>query len=135
MSAPLINGVPGEIVYGDGDLVLNAGRATIAMDVTNTGDRAVQVGSHFHFFEANRALRFARAATFGYRLDIPSGTAVRFEAGQTHHVSLVPFGGAARLLGFNNLAAGEGREAALARARERGFDVSDPSDTDGTGAS
>ena len=114
-------GSPGEILYGDGDLVLNEGRDPIEMDVTNTGDRAVQVGSHFHFFEANRALAFDRAATFGYRLDIPSGTAVRFEAGQTHHVSLVPYAGTRTILGFNALAAGEGLDAALERARERGF--------------
>jgi len=117
------SGGPGETLYGDGDLVLNDGRDAIEMDVTNTGDRAVQVGSHFHFFEANRALAFDRASTFGYRLDIPSGTAVRFEAGQTHHVSLVPFAGTQTILGFNGLAAGEGRDAALDRARERGFIV------------
>jgi urease subunit gamma/beta len=118
------SGGPGEILYGDGDLVLNEGREPIEMDVTNTGDRAVQVGSHFHFFEANRALTFDRASTFGYRLDIPSGTAVRFEAGQTHHVSLVRYAGTQTILGFNALAAGEGRDAALERAREHGFDVS-----------
>jgi urease subunit gamma/beta len=116
-------GTPGEILYGDGDLELNEGRDAIEMDVTNTGDRAVQVGSHFHFFEANRALAFDRAGTFGYRLDIPSGTAVRFEAGQTHHVSLVPFAGTRQIIGFNGLAAGEGRDAALGRARGHGFDV------------
>ncbi len=115
--------LPGEILYGDGDLLLNDGREAIELDVTNTGDRAVQVGSHFHFFESNRALRFDRVATFGRRLDIPSGTAVRFEAGQTHHVSLVPYAGAQRVIGFNALAAGEGRDAAITRARERGFDV------------
>ena len=93
MSGASSAGAPGEICYGEGDLVLNDGRAAIELDVTNTGDRAVQVGSHFHFFEANRALTFDRAAAFGYRLDIPSGTAVRFEAGQTHHVSLVLFAG------------------------------------------
>ena len=123
MSGASSAGAPGEICYGEGDLVLNDGRAAIELDVTNTGDRAVQVGSHFHFFEANRALTFDRAAAFGYRLDIPSGTAVRFEAGQTHHVSLVLFAGTQQIIGFNGLAAGEGREAALARAREHGFDV------------
>lgn len=121
MSGGTAPGAPGEILYGAGDLVLNEGRASIEMDVTNTGDRAVQVGSHFHFFEANRALAFDRATTFGYRLDIPSGTAVRFEAGQTHHVSLVPFAGTQTIIGFNGLAAGEGRDEALIRARERGF--------------
>src|SRR5690606_13889289 len=95
----------------------------------NTGDRAVQVGSHFHFFEANRALAYDRAGTFGYRLDIPSGTAVRFEAGQTHRVSLVSFAGRQQILGFNGLAAGEGRTEALERARERGFNVDNAAQT------
>ncbi|MCC7363996.1 MAG: urease subunit beta [Dehalococcoidia bacterium] len=120
MSAP---GAPGEILYGGGDLVLNEGRDAIELDVTNTGDRAVQVGSHFHFFEVNRALRFDRRATFGMRLDIPSGTAVRFEAGQTHRVSLVPYGGARRILGFNGLADGDGVAAAFARAAGLGFEL------------
>ena len=114
---------PGEIIYGDGDLELNVGRATLVLEVTNTGDRAVQIGSHFHFLEVNRALRFAREATYGMHLDIPSGTAVRFEAGQTHQVTLVPYGGAGKLIGFNGLDGGEGREAALQHARERGFGV------------
>ncbi|MBI2765070.1 MAG: urease subunit beta [Chloroflexi bacterium] len=113
--------IPGEIVYGDGEIVLNEARTAEQLEVTNTGDRAIQVGSHFHFFEVNRALRFDRTRTFGTRLDIPSGTSVRFEAGQTHWVPLVPFGGARRILGFNGLAGGEGFEAAAARARERGF--------------
>ena len=102
---------------------MNAGRPAISLEVTNTGDRAVQVGSHFHFYEVNRALRFPRERAFGLHLDIPSGTAVRFEAGQTHQVSLVPYGGAGVLLGFNGLAAGEGLEAARERARERGFEA------------
>lgn len=116
-------GAPGEILYGGGDLILNEGRDAIELDVTNTGDRAVQVGSHFHFFEVNRALRFERRATFGMRLDIPSGTAVRFEAGQTHRVSLVPYGGARRMLGFNGLADGGGAEAGFARAAGLGFEL------------
>lgn len=111
---------PGEILYGEGEIELNGGRETLSMEVTNGGDRAVQVGSHFHFFEANRALRFDRAATYGMHLDIPSGTAVRFEAGQTHRVTLVPYGGAGALIGFNGLAS-DGREVAFERARERGF--------------
>ena len=112
---------PGEILYGEGDLELNEGRPTVTLEVTNTGDRAVQVGSHFHFFEANRALRFPREAAFGLHLDIPSGTAVRFEAGQTHQVTLVPYGGAGVILGFNNLTGGDTREASIQRAREQGF--------------
>lgn len=115
--------IPGEILYGDGELTLNDGRVALELEVTNTGDRAIQVGSHFHFFEANRALHFDRAATFGRRLDIASGTAVRFEAGQTHRVGLVRFGGSQTILGFNGLTAGDDRNTAFTRARERGFDV------------
>ncbi|HEY6564062.1 MAG TPA: urease subunit beta [Pirellulaceae bacterium] len=112
---------PGAILHGSDELELNAGRPVVQATVTNAGDRAIQVGSHFHFFEANSFLRFDREAAFGLRLDIPSGTAVRFEAGQTHVVSLVPFGGAGRILGANNLTDGASREEAVARARERGF--------------
>ena len=115
--------IPGETFYGDDDIELNAGRPVLELEVTNTGDRAVQIGSHFHFFEVNRALRFSRASTFGMRLDIPSGTAVRFEAGQTHQVSLVPFGGLARVIGFNALTNGTGADQAIARARAQGFDL------------
>jgi urease beta subunit len=113
--------IAGEIQHGEGEVVLNEGRAATEMEVTNSGDRAIQVGSHFHFFEVNRALRFDRERTFAMRLDIPSGTSVRFEAGQTHTVALVPFGGARRMLGFNGLADGEGFGRAASRARERGF--------------
>lgn len=112
---------PGSIIYGEGDIVLNEGRPAIELEVTNTGDRAVQVGSHFHFFEVNTALTFDRRATFGLRLDIPSGTAVRFEAGQTHTVSLVPYGGSRVIRGFSGLADGEGFKAAEKRALEKGF--------------
>lgn len=112
---------PGAILHGEGDLILNDGRAATTLEVTNTGDRAVQVGSHFHFFEANSALRFDREQAFGLRLDIPSGTAVRFEAGQTHTVSLVPYGGTRKVLGFNGLTVANDRNASMARAKERGF--------------
>ncbi|WP_322795581.1 urease subunit beta [Tepidiforma sp.] len=112
---------PGAILFGEGEIVINAGRDVVELTVTNTGDRAVQVGSHFHFFEANAALQFDRAAAYGRRLDIPAGTSVRFEAGQTHTVRLVPFGGARRVIGFNGLNAGGTREAALEAARQRGF--------------
>lgn len=115
--------IPGETLYADGDIELNPGRPVLSLEVTNTGDRAIQIGSHFHFFEVNRALQFARASTFGMRLDIPSGTAVRFEAGQTHRVDLVPYGGSATIIGFNALTNGEGYEAAAARARAAGFDL------------
>lgn len=117
---------PGEIVAEEGDIELNAGREKTVMTALNTGDRPVQVGSHFHFFEINKAMDFDRAAAFGKRLDIPSGTAVRFEPGQSKEVTLVPFGGTGVLGGLNQLTQGvvatdEARDAALARARERGF--------------
>jgi urease subunit gamma/beta len=118
--------VPGEILAADGDIELNAGRAKRTLRARNTGDRPVQIGSHYHFFEANRALDFDRAATFGMHLDIPAGTAVRFEPGEEKEVTLVAFGGSGELLGLNNLTDGSAhdaavRDAALARARERGF--------------
>ncbi len=113
---------PGAILFAGGDVELNAGRIRREVDVTNTGDRAIQVGSHYHFFEANRALRFDRRAALLHRLDIPSGTAVRFEAGQTHRVGLVPFAGLARVTGFNGLMA-SGPEQAFRVAAARGFIV------------
>ncbi len=116
-------GAPGEILHGDGGLVLNAGRPAIELEVANTGDRAVQVGSHFHFFEVNRALRFDRARTYGLRLDIPSGTSVRFETGQTHRVRLVPFGGHQRVVGFNGFVQDDGFDGAVGRARAAGFNI------------
>ena len=96
------------------------------MQVLNTGDRPVQVGSHYHFFEVNRALRFDRAATFGLRLDIPAGTAVRFEPGEEKAITLIPFGGQRRVLGLNGLTEGDTgdpdtRQRALRTAEERGF--------------
>jgi urease subunit beta len=92
--------IPGEIITRDGDITLNAGRKTVTVAVTNTGDRPVQVGSHYHFFETNPALKFERKKTRGMRLDIPAGTAVRFEPGQTREVSLIPFAGARKVFGF-----------------------------------
>ena len=115
--------MPGEILYGEGEIELNAGRPAFEIEVSNTSDRAIQVGSHFHFFEVNRALRFVRAKTFGTRLDIPSGASVRFEAGQTHRVALIPFGGKRLILGFNDLAQGGSFEEAVMRAGARGFDA------------
>ncbi|MFP6777830.1 MAG: urease subunit beta [Alphaproteobacteria bacterium] len=116
----------GEVVTPDGDIEINAGRRKLTLTATNSGDRPVQVGSHFHFFEVNKALDFDRAATFGMRLDIPSGTAVRFEPGQVLEVNLVEVGGRRSVSGFNNLTNGsidsaEIKQAALERARERGF--------------
>ena len=92
---------PGEVLVADGDLDLNAGRATVEVTVANTGDRPVQVGSHYHFYETNPALAFDREGTRGFRLDIPAGTAVRFEPGQRRTVTLVAFAGARRVFGFN----------------------------------
>lgn len=85
--------IPGEIVYGDGDIALNEGAPRLSLDVVNTADRPVQVGSHVHLPQANAALEFDRAAAHGHRLDIPAGTAVRFEPGIAQHVSLVPLAG------------------------------------------
>ena len=101
--APLI---PGELLPEPGEIDLNAGRPVTTLTVANTGDRPVQVGSHFHFHEANSALQFNRDAARGLRLDIPAGTAIRFEPGDTRDVNLVPFGGARRVFGFNGLVNG-----------------------------
>ncbi len=93
--------IPGEIFCKDGTLTLNAGRETLTLTVSNTGDRPVQVGSHYHFHETNTALDFDREKARGYRLDIPAGTAVRFEPGQSREVQLVRYAGARRVYGFN----------------------------------
>ena len=92
---------PGEVITQDGTLLLNAGRETKTLKVANTGDRPVQVGSHYHFYETNPALDFDREAAKGYRLDIPAGTAVRFEPGQTRDVDLVAYAGKGNIYGFN----------------------------------
>jgi urease subunit beta len=92
--------IPGEILTLDGDITLNADRTSIAMHVANSGDRPIQVGSHYHFFETNPALQFDRAAARGKRLDIPAGTAMRFEPGQTREVRLVAYSGARIAIGF-----------------------------------
>lgn len=93
--------IPGEIIPADGDIELNAGRRSVEIEVANTGDRPVQVGSHYHFAETNPALSFDRAAARGLRLDIPAGTAIRFEPGQTRKVSLVAYVGDRAVYGFN----------------------------------
>lgn len=95
--------IPGELIAEPGDLELNAGRPITTLTVANTGDRPVQVGSHFHFHEANPALNFNREAARGLRLDIPAGTAIRFEPGDSREVQLVPFAGERRVFGFNGL--------------------------------
>lgn len=93
--------IPGEIFPASGEIVLNKDRAPISIEVANTGDRPIQVGSHYHFAETNAALAFDREAALGCRLDIPAGTAVRFEPGQTREVRLIPYGGARLVYGFN----------------------------------
>ena len=92
--------IPGEIITKDGDIELNAGAVTVTIEVANSGDRPIQVGSHYHFFETNEALRFERSQARGMRLDIAAGTAVRFEPGQRREVTLVPYGGLRRVYGF-----------------------------------
>ncbi|PKQ10593.1 MAG: urease subunit beta [Alphaproteobacteria bacterium HGW-Alphaproteobacteria-1] len=93
--------IPGEVFPAEGEITLNEGRAVTVLMVANTGDRPVQVGSHYHFAEANPGLSFDRAAAHGQRLDIPAGTAIRFEPGQSREVRLIPYGGARRVFGFN----------------------------------
>ena len=92
--------IPGEVIPKSGDIDLNVGAKPVTLTVANTGDRPIQVGSHYHFFETNESLRFDRAAARGCRLDIAAGTAVRFEPGQKRDVTLVPIGGARRIYGF-----------------------------------
>ena len=117
--------IPGEYLLGEGEIVANAGRRTIELVVANTGDRPIQVGSHFHFFEANRALRFDRAKAFGMRLNIPAGTAARFEPGDEKRVTLVELAGAREVYGLNALTDGPagdaGRAGAVGRAAREGF--------------
>jgi urease subunit beta len=98
--------IPGEVIPKAGDIELNVGSEQIVLEVANTGDRPIQVGSHYHFFEANAGLRFERERTRGMRLDIAAGTAVRFEPGQTREVRLVPIGGDRRIFGFRQLVMG-----------------------------
>ena len=112
--------IPGQIWVESQPIEANVGRPTVTLDVTNTGDRPIQVGSHFHFFEVNRALRFERSQSFGMRLNIPSGNAVRLEPGQTHSVTLVALGGKGLVHGFNALTSGSvktktGKQQAIER--------------------
>lgn len=99
--------IPGEIVTADGEIELNAGRQSVSLLVANTGDRPIQVGSHYHFFETNPALEFDRHAARGMRLDIPAGTAVRFEPGQQREVRLVALGGGREVYGFRHQVMGK----------------------------
>lgn len=99
--------IPGEIITKDGVIEMNGGRATLRLNVANTGTRPIQVGSHYHFFEANAALKFEREKARGFRLDIPAGTAVRFEPGQTREVVLVEIAGKREVYGFRGLVMGK----------------------------
>ena len=122
--------IPGEYLLGEGDIEANVGRRTVQLTVANTGDRPIQVGSHFHFFEANRALRFDRVRAFGMRLNVPAGTAVRFEPGDEKVVTLVELAGAREVYGLNALTEGstaESRRAgSVARAAKGRFEGSGP---------
>ena len=122
--------IPGEYILAAGDIECNVGRSTLPLTVVNTGDRPVQVGSHFHFFEVNKEMSFDRAKAFGMRLNIPSGTAVRFEPGEEKDVVLVAFGGHGRAVGFNNLTDGDTGAselgAALQKARDGNFKDQQP---------
>jgi urease subunit beta len=99
--------IPGELFVGDGDIEINAGRETVVVRVDNAGDRPIQVGSHTHFFEVNDGLRFDRAAAYGFRLNIPAGTAVRFEPGEGREVELVAYAGARQVYGMSGAVMGD----------------------------
>ena len=125
-SAQVASVIPGEVILGEGDIVAFKGRQTVELIVANTGDRLIQVGSHCHFFEANRALRFDREKAYGFRLQVPAGTAVRFEPGEDKRVTLVSVGGNRVAYGINGLVNGRlddptVKAKALATAREQGF--------------
>jgi urease beta subunit len=121
--------IPGEYILSDAPIQANVGREIVEIEVTNTGDRPIQVGSHFHFFEVNKALLFPRRLAFGKRLNIPAGTAARFEPGDHKHVTLVSFAGSGEVYGLNNLSQGSvteaAQEAALERALAQGFGNTD----------
>lgn len=115
----------GEIMALDSEITLNEGKKSLVLSVSNVGDRPVQVGSHFHFFEVNRCLKFDREKAYGYHLDIPSGTSVRFEPGEEKEVQLTEMGGTKRIFGFNDLTCAQVSEntkkAALETAARKGF--------------
>lgn len=118
--------IPGEVILGEGDIVAFKGRQTVELLVANTGDRPIQVGSHCHFFEANRALRFDREKAYGFRLQVPAGTAVRFEPGEDKRVTLISVGGNRVAYGINGLVNGRLDDStvkakALEAARDQGF--------------
>jgi urease beta subunit len=118
--------IPGEYILDGQEIELNAGRPVVTLSVNNTGDRPVQIGAHYHFFEVNQALVFDRHAAYGMRLDLPSGTSARFEPGEVKKVNLIPYGGRRIVYGFNGLVMGRlddpyTREASLKRSAEGGF--------------
>ena len=117
--------IPGEILCREGKIILNEGRQTVKITVANAGDRPIQVGSHYHFFEVNKLLEFDRAAAYGMHLNIPSGTSVRFEPGEEKEVYLVSLGGNQRVFGLNALTSGQATEStlkeALSKANLKGF--------------
>lgn len=113
--------IPGEVITADTFIELNKGKETLTMEVSNTSDRPVQVGSHSHFFEVNRSLKFDRAKAYGYHLDIPSGCSVRFEPGEIKEVNLVLMSGSKTFYGLNNLTQGKGKDKAIEKAISKGF--------------
>ena len=116
--------IPGEYFISDDAVIANAGKSTLFTNVRNTGDRPIQVGSHTHFFEVNKALDFPREQSYGHHLNIPSGTSIRFEPGETKKIELTEFGGGKTVYGFSGLVNGnleEKREEAFRKAGERGF--------------
>jgi urease subunit beta len=116
--------IPGEYIISDEPIIANPGRKTTRLQVSNTGDRPVQVGSHTHFFEVNKALNFQRVKAYGFRLNIPSGTSIRFEPGETKEVELTEFSGKRRVYGFGGLVNGSlatNKASAISRARRRGY--------------
>ena len=118
--------IPGEYFLRSEPIACNAGRTTVTVTVVNTGDRPIQIGSHFHFFEVNRQMEFDREKAFGMRLNIPAGTAVRFEPGEEKHVQLVEFGGNKKVFGFSSLVDGEtgspgAKQEALRKIEKRNF--------------
>jgi urease subunit beta/urease subunit gamma/beta len=118
--------IPGEVKVGEGNIICNPGRKTLKVKVTNTGDRPAQIGSHFHFFEANRAFSFSREKAFGMRLNIPASTAVRFEPGEEKEVELVEIGGSHSVFGHNDLVNGSvtqdvNKDAAMQLLKSKNF--------------
>lgn len=114
--------IPGETFIKEGDIILNEGRETTSITVVNTGDRPIQIGSHFHFFEVNKAMKFNREKAFCMRLNIPAGTAVRFEPGEEKEINLVKIGGTRKIIGLNNLVNGD---ANVAQNKEKALQLAD----------